>query len=363
MAKINLPNKFHNLTDFFKRLHRYLSNDTPFYDGYNDNYCKYVNFYINKNINSSYSEEENKQYFSLINKFGTELKIFRERNFSCNPYLHYIDPEIFPIMKALYDLYDRYNSLIQSKESKGSQAGIPCRGHGIFRYLYNDMIDKYDGKENYLIERLREIKDLVGKNIFSPNKVMCDEQVTFYREPQKYLKEKEQLELAQKMQEQQQQQLQQQQQQEQIEESSGNKNTQQEEETESRKQLLSLKPEEEQRISLGTEQSHVDLNILDPELPKYSGIPKVETSPYKQEMEENEVEKHGTVYPSVKNDELGYFGKMQGVITGVLGEVEPGPILGVSGGMGALFLLFKVYKVLKIYSYVYNTFKYNLPLP
>ncbi|VVA00034.1 PIR protein [Plasmodium vivax] len=39
--------------------------------------------------------------------------------------------------------------------------------------------------------------------------------------------------------------------------------------------------------------------------------------------------------------EQGTMGKITGAITGVLREVEPGPILGVSGGMGALFLLFK----------------------
>ncbi|KNA01521.1 hypothetical protein PVNG_05542 [Plasmodium vivax North Korean] len=44
-------------------------------------------------------------------------------------------------------------------------------------------------------------------------------------------------------------------------------------------------------------------------------------------------------------------------ITSALRDVEPGPVLGVSGGMGVLFLLFKVFNVLKIYTYVYNTLK------
>ncbi|VUZ99819.1 PIR protein [Plasmodium vivax] len=37
----------------------------------------------------------------------------------------------------------------------------------------------------------------------------------------------------------------------------------------------------------------------------------------------------------------GFLGKVQGFFTETLGQVEPAPILGVSGGMGALFLLFK----------------------
>ncbi|KMZ94667.1 hypothetical protein PVMG_02556 [Plasmodium vivax Mauritania I] len=42
--------------------------------------------------------------------------------------------------------------------------------------------------------------------------------------------------------------------------------------------------------------------------------------------------------------ERGVLGSIQHTLTEVLGSVEPAPVLGVSGGMGALFLLFKVLK-------------------
>ncbi|KMZ94655.1 hypothetical protein PVMG_02544 [Plasmodium vivax Mauritania I] len=363
MGKIKVPQKFLEPTNVFKRVHRLLGNSYPFMKYFNDNYCKYVNFCLNKIIHPLYSEEDKEEYFSFFKKFGTELETIKRTTSTCLSYLHSIKPEVFTKMDLLYDLYDKYSAHVEFKKP---QDGPKCNDLRLFRLYYNDIISRYDGKEKKIIEKLIELKELVGKNIFSPDKKFCGEEVSYYNEPEKYLEQKKQLELAQKMQEQQQQLQQQQQQehQEQIKESSGYKHIQQEEEIESREQLLSVEPEEVQRISLGTEQSHVDLNTVVPELPKYLRIPKVETTPYKQEMEENEVEKHGTVYPtSEKNQDIGYFGKMQGVITGVLGEVEPGPILGVSGGMGALFLLFKVYKVLKIYSYVYNTFKYNLSLP
>ncbi|SCA60345.1 hypothetical protein PVT01_000094900 [Plasmodium vivax] len=41
-----------------------------------------------------------------------------------------------------------------------------------------------------------------------------------------------------------------------------------------------------------------------------------------------------------KEDE-GFMANMRNTITGVLGEVDPVPVVGVSGGMGALFLLFR----------------------
>ncbi|CAG9473063.1 unnamed protein product [Plasmodium vivax] len=42
-----------------------------------------------------------------------------------------------------------------------------------------------------------------------------------------------------------------------------------------------------------------------------------------------------------RSDARGVLGSIQHTLTDVLGSVEPAPILGVSGGMGALFLLFK----------------------
>ncbi|KMZ77017.1 hypothetical protein PVIIG_06245 [Plasmodium vivax India VII] len=56
--------------------------------------------------------------------------------------------------------------------------------------------------------------------------------------------------------------------------------------------------------------------------------------------------------PNIENDTLeekGYLRTVTDAVSGFMKDVEPAPILGVSGGMGALFLLFKVFIVLKIY--------------
>ncbi|SCA59612.1 Plasmodium vivax Vir protein, putative [Plasmodium vivax] len=47
----------------------------------------------------------------------------------------------------------------------------------------------------------------------------------------------------------------------------------------------------------------------------------------------------GVITPT--DDTQSYLETFKGTITGVLGSVDPGPVLGVSGGMGALFLLFR----------------------
>ncbi|KMZ96104.1 hypothetical protein PVNG_06449 [Plasmodium vivax North Korean] len=56
--------------------------------------------------------------------------------------------------------------------------------------------------------------------------------------------------------------------------------------------------------------------------------------------------------PNIENDTLeekGYLRTVTEAVSGFMKDVEPAPILGVSGGMGALFLLFKVFIALKIY--------------
>ncbi|KMZ79364.1 hypothetical protein PVIIG_05995 [Plasmodium vivax India VII] len=51
------------------------------------------------------------------------------------------------------------------------------------------------------------------------------------------------------------------------------------------------------------------------------------------------ITKRGVITPT--DGTQSYLETFKGTITGILGSVDPGPVLGVSGGMGALFLLFK----------------------
>ncbi|KMZ83366.1 hypothetical protein PVBG_06211 [Plasmodium vivax Brazil I] len=295
MTIIKVPERFLTITDIFQKLHRYLYNSHPFMMRFNHNYCRYVNFYFNKLINPLYSEEDKKEYFSLFHKFGNEFQIIKGTKDTCLPYLYYINPDIFTKINLLYELYDKYSTCDEFMKSQTESACDKLRS---FRFLYNEIIRKYDGNANKLIEKLIELKKLIGQNIFSPNTKICGEHVTYFNEPVKYLeekdKEKKRLEsLEEELLRAQRQQQQQKKQQEQMKESSGYKHTQTEDETQSPEQLLSSKPQEVQGSPVITEQSHPHVNKLVQGLSAYPGIPKVEPSPYKQEMEENEVEKHG----------------------------------------------------------------------
>ncbi|KMZ88476.1 hypothetical protein PVBG_05434 [Plasmodium vivax Brazil I] len=56
----------------------------------------------------------------------------------------------------------------------------------------------------------------------------------------------------------------------------------------------------------------------------------------------------GEQLSTTEGDPKGFLTNVQDTFFSIVKDVEPGPVLGVSGGMGALFLLFKVFKNLKI---------------
>ncbi|CAG9479390.1 unnamed protein product [Plasmodium vivax] len=92
---------------------------------------------------------------------------------------------------------------------------------------------------------------------------------------------------------------------------------------------------------------------LSPEYPPHNGPFEFPgTSLYSERYQ------HSPEPPSSKEVEA--TSSVMSTITSALKDVEPGPVLGVSGGMGVLFLLFKVFIALRIYLYVYNTFNKEL---
>ncbi|KNA01723.1 hypothetical protein PVNG_04749 [Plasmodium vivax North Korean] len=62
----------------------------------------------------------------------------------------------------------------------------------------------------------------------------------------------------------------------------------------------------------------------------------------KEEFDQPEVKYHASDDDqAAKSNTAGVLGTLQDTLSGIVQGVEPAPILGVSGGMGALFLLFK----------------------
>ncbi|KMZ92856.1 hypothetical protein PVMG_01442, partial [Plasmodium vivax Mauritania I] len=73
----------------------------------------------------------------------------------------------------------------------------------------------------------------------------------------------------------------------------------------------------------------------------------------REDAQSNEIDEHlnvpKNVLESSPGGKEGIMVSMKNAISGFMNEVEPAPILGVSGGMGALFLLFRVLEILNLH--------------
>ncbi|KMZ95129.1 hypothetical protein PVMG_05958 [Plasmodium vivax Mauritania I] len=355
----NVPNSINSFEEILLQLTRHLNGFSAFYNYYEPRTCNYINYWLNKEIRNSRNHDVYKSNFDLFNKYADERhRIYRSENRpSCKEYIHDLDDETYKHMNILYDLYNEYTTLTFDKKYDRTKE---CSMLGILAKNYGDIIDKcYEKKE--LFKNLINIKDLIVKLISQPP-IPCKEKV-FFRESQKLLEEerlkKEEEEKAKQLK---------------LEEEQRAEALKKEEE---KRRTLEAQEETQQMLNptgvhqgsfnqgatLFTERrenlrASSDLDVKGPnEVIDHSvGLDrskrfenlKEHVSPQSSEYQLEDLgHKPGKEYTNTDGSFLGSSG-FPGYITEVFRSVEPAPILGVSGGMGALFLLFKVFKVLKL---------------
>ncbi|KMZ81706.1 hypothetical protein PVIIG_06284 [Plasmodium vivax India VII] len=355
MEKITNNNNL--LEQILLELTRHLNGTSAFYYHHESRPCNYINYWLNKKIRTSEHRDIYKSNFNLFKKYtDVRHRIYRKENRpSCNEYIHELNEETFNQMDILYDLYNEYATLTLNKKYSQTKE---CSKLGILAKNYAEIIDKCYEKQD-LFKNLINIKDLIVKLISQPPSP-C-KQMVYFIESQKLLEEKLKKEAAQKA---------------------------EELKLEQERRAAELKKEEEQRAleaeekmkqMLKTPEVHQDsfnqgapLYTVDPENLRASSDLEVKgpdevldysvglypsrrlenlnehVSPQNSEYQLGEqVHKPGNEHTNTDGSFLGSM-RLPGVITDVLGSVDPAPVLGVSGGMGVLFILFKVFKVLKL---------------
>ncbi|KMZ88862.1 hypothetical protein PVBG_05970 [Plasmodium vivax Brazil I] len=345
--------------DLFKKLHIYLSYDMHIFVNTSDQYCRYINFWLNNEALQLYNGEIDNSKFSIFKIFVDELEK-EKSSVSCKRYIHCINSnDALKKMKILYELYDEYDNLKNNKDNYGK---FSCNILSKLRNNYNETMKQYDEIDDKLINILMDLKTLIGKNE-AKLKTDCLTEMSSFRDSAKYIREKERLiMLAEQEKQKQQEKLDQQKKQEQEQEQLS---------------LHALSPREHQpHIHSPSRTEHQHQNIFSSETREFqehsvetalSGVPQLFKRPedlYGSEIVDREGPENtlramsgelgnsSTGYYRLgnrditPNNEMGFFEKMKGGITGVLGEIDPVPVVGVSGGMGALFLLFRVLKIL-----------------
>ncbi|SCA59986.1 VIR protein [Plasmodium vivax] len=351
------PDTKKKLNKIFVELKQYAARGHAFYYCGNEiECCKYINHWLNiklmENRNIGLSETIFKIFDDFMNNYRKN-----KADAKCVNKLHYIEPEKVINMRILYNLYDKYTDLKEKKDTKNNP--LACTAYDSLIKDYNIFILNYRNKKiDYLDKLLNEFKTII-EDFERINKNNCKKNVELLPpvEPPTLPPE-----------------------------------------TESDKHVVDLSQQEGTTISEGQashgQESHVlqsqlELNSVQSgheiatgslreeglgktrsdqiltDTTRETGHSRILENSFGTELRSISVyplgsnhsnqlmEQLGTNNPSGlpefpsrdlsanQRDKEGYFSTMADTISGFIKDVDPGPVLSVSGGMGALFLLFK----------------------
>ncbi|CAG9473093.1 unnamed protein product [Plasmodium vivax] len=356
----------------FNKLYEYLGGDGAFLYQDNNECCKYINYWLNNNVQKDLLSLYSETSFNILQNI---VKLYNENNSSkqrCVSKIHYIDGRDLGKMVVLYNLYDKYNSLINYQRwFSDTKCEILSQAS---RFFYDTMDGYCDDDENLLI-RLKEFKALIDKKV--PNYNCSRDHSTYFRMPERFSKPK----------------LKEHENQDKTLETSAHPSVPPTEQVKqqtldsegqsgnsevkglSESVTFERQAEETGDSRLVTETSsqqylgdYSELSNSVDGRHAYDGWPSVARGSLEkigsvkvghlQEGEHNDILKNSMLLNfsghSPATETLGLqnkvgqqledpslLGKMKTAFFTMVESVEPAPILGVSGGMGALFLLFK----------------------
>ncbi|KMZ96089.1 hypothetical protein PVNG_05998 [Plasmodium vivax North Korean] len=360
--KLKLPNKI------FITLHKILRNSKGFLHNITDNYCSYVNYKLNDEVRVNHKHVDASN-FDIFHKFVVNYNNKRHgrKRSTCYDYIEYLNDDIYRRMSTLYKFYSFYHDLNSSNPTVRDNA---CNNLPYYIYLYNDAINDFYDNDRNLFEKIRHVKDLAVTYTSIPT-LACYKYANFHQAKGEQAereaaqkREQEEREAAQKREQEEREAAQKR---EQAEIAAALKRKQEQDIEFTRGIYPMQKTNEELRARLsqgdsgtgvgledlrasrdlrGHEHSHV---LSYPErshnlgkLTEYRESSLSEQDEGQFEGVVSQSESEGTPKDSSFLSSLG----IPRSITGVLGEIDPVPVVGVSGGMGALFLLFRVLKIL-----------------
>ncbi|CAG9479400.1 unnamed protein product [Plasmodium vivax] len=152
----NTRNKELKLRETFCELKKLVERQHCFYY-HGDNCCNYINYWLNKTVrDSKYGiNEHNFKYFDEFMKIDPNI---RDNSINCISKLRYIDADTFQKMEKLYDLYDYFTKL---KESE-----VPttlCHNISDLAKRYESMMQEYE-RDNVLCKELTNLKNVIEKD-------------------------------------------------------------------------------------------------------------------------------------------------------------------------------------------------------
>ncbi|KMZ88481.1 hypothetical protein PVBG_05439 [Plasmodium vivax Brazil I] len=340
------------LDPVFEQLMKFFSSGHAFYYCWGEaECCKFINNWLNMKLIKPYGLSE-----TIFNNFNEFMKYYHKHKHAslCKDQIYLIDEQKVRNMKNLYELYDKYTDLERRNNTEHNK--LPCTEYDSLITGYNNFIRIYRRQNiDYLNKLLNEFKAKIERfESISKNKCVKKDDILSPVEPPlppKGDSANEQVDVSQPKE-----QTIPQSQETRAEESHVSTPHQETNYVGSGHQIAqgTLTQEKLEKPPRETERSRHFGNTIGTELRSNSDYP-LDPNPSYQLMEELDGDNPSRLpgFPSRdlstdQRDKEGYFSTMTDTISGFMKNVEPAPILGVSGGMGVLFLLFKVFKVLKL---------------
>ncbi|CAI7717601.1 Plasmodium vivax Vir protein, putative [Plasmodium vivax] len=360
------PSNMKLLEKIFIQLHKILRNSLVFYRHLKDDYCIYVNYWLNKEArNSNYLVNE--KNFHIFKTFAYNFNKKRsgvKQDNACLQHIKYLNEDVYRRMTILDDLYERYKELKSLREPKDYEV---CNIFSLMGQYYKDAIANHKS-DSYFIKKLKEFTTLIEKNnlgsntkcpaknyitLPDPNPAEAVEHSELSKQSKASLKgaESQHLSKAQGA--------------AQLESDSATQVTQESQrqldirEVSVSSDLLGSGSEQETQHTAGSQYSlRGSIPELQADTKKDELLGTQESSTVTSNQQGYIPTRYGNTYtgvmmgtvddrftevdpniPTAQKD--GFLGKVQGALSSIVEQVDPAPVLGVSGGMGILFVLFK----------------------
>ncbi|KMZ76786.1 hypothetical protein PVIIG_05387 [Plasmodium vivax India VII] len=358
----NKPENIKRLSKVFINLKKYLSNAHVFvsssYNG--DGTCDFMSYLLYDGIrkeNNGHCDEETfndfKDFVDSYNKSTTSSM--------CYDKLKHLEFKVYEKKEALYKLYDMFYEL--DKQKNWPYVQNVCRILGSLIFNYNKFNEKFYEKDEELLKKLQKLKPLIEEHTWV-SKHNCDARLSslqtlksefLERQKQPKIQDAEstltllsnqastvRLEREDKL----------------ITMPSERESQR----LDVREEQLELRGHESQITELGVRgvpqtrtggaQTAVEPNGILAEATTFAEGTNYQLNDHRDSLkytkpfDEHETYfeqqyRNPTVYPQINPNVEGVFVSMKNTLSSIVQNVEPAPILGVSGGMGALFLLFK----------------------
>ncbi|CAI7721788.1 PIR protein [Plasmodium vivax] len=365
--EINNGSRKWNLNnETFTTLHNVLSNDHALSTAIKPHYCRYINHWLNKEVQNT-NNHVDVSYFPIFQKFSDKLSFEKTNRFdqSCKDYFFDIGDGKINKMKFLYNLYDAYNEI---KSQPIKERIKTCDNIFLLAKDYRDFIYEYYLNDEDLYNKLENVKESIDKITGIVNSP-CTQKIYFTKPPQLVKLLEEKVREA-----------------EEREKQKREKEAASLAEEEAAKMLQIERDREDQNLlrsndllstSLNSQLRGVGHENMESHPPSYQAVsrelettllqkptqsfvysewpesstrllwkegdtPRGKMAYRMKRMEhENEVIKEQDDKGTTQSGTFFGSSGIPGYITEVFGSVDPVPVVGVSGGMGALFLLFR----------------------